>query len=396
MIKWLEQTAALSIFNLRSIRGRAGSALAALLGVAGVVAVLVGVLSIGRGFTRAMTIAGSPDVAIVTRAGSDSEMSSILTQADVDVIAQAPGIARDESGAIVSPELFVVINLPKRSTGTDANVPLRGVGPDAFEVRDEIEIARGREPRWGTHEVVVGAGAAREFEGLELGEALEVGGTEWEVVGEFTADGGVAESEIWTGSAVLQDAYRRGTSYQSVFVELVSPASLQRFEDALTTDPRVNVQVERETDYYREQSMSVQILITTLGYLIAGLMGLAAVFGALNTMYTAVAARTREIATLRALGFSRSPVVVSTLVESTLLAAVGGLLGAFGAYVAFDGYRAATMNWQSFSQVAFAFEVDAVLLSQGILYALLIGLVGGLLPAIRAARLPVATALREL
>jgi putative ABC transport system permease protein len=244
--------------------------------------------------------------------------------------------------------------------------------------------------------VIVGQGAAREFEGLDLGGKLEVGQDEWAIVGMFTENGGISESEIWTDAKVLQPAYRRGNSFQAVYAKLESADSFQDFKDRLTADPRVRVKVVRQSEYYADQSQLVTNLITGLGTLVAGLMGIGAVFGALNTMYTAVSSRTREIATLRALGFRGTPVVISVIVESLFLALVGGALGGGFAYIVFDGFRAATMNFQSFSQIAFAFDVTPGLLVQGIIFAVLIGLVGGLLPAIRAARMPVATALREL
>jgi len=395
LLNWLGQIASLTHFNLKTIWDRTGSTAAALFGIAGVVAVLVAVLSIAQGFRHAMTVSGSPDTAIVLRSGADSEMMSGLGGPTTRIIAEMEGVARGVGGPLASAELFVVINLPKRTTGTDANVPLRGVEPPAFEVRNEMEIVQGRLFQWGRNEVIVGAGAALEFEGLDVGSKLQVGRSEWTVVGIFTANGGIAESEIWTDAAVLQPAYRRGNSFQAVYAKLESPGAFQAFKDRLTTDPRLNVQVVRQPDYYAEQSTMVTNLITGLGTLVAGLMGVGAVFGALNTMYTAVSSRTREIATLRALGFGGTPVVISVLLESLVLSLVGGSLGAGLAYVAFDGFRAATINWQSFSQVAFAFAVTPALLIQGILFAALIGLAGGLFPAIRAARMPVATALRE-
>ncbi|HLE20026.1 MAG TPA: ABC transporter permease [Vicinamibacteria bacterium] len=395
LLNWLGQIASLTHFNLKTIWDRTGSTAAALFGIAGVVAVLVAVLSIAQGFRHAMTVSGSPDTAIVLRSGADSEMMSGLGGPTTRIIAEMEGVARGVGGPLASAELFVVINLPKRNTGTDANVPLRGVEPPAFEVRNEMEIVQGRLFQWGRNEVIVGAGAALEFEGLDVGSKLQVGRNEWTVVGIFTANGGIAESEIWTDAAVLQPAYRRGNSFQAVYAKLESPGAFQAFKDRLTTDPRLNVQVVRQPDYYAEQSTMVTNLITGLGTLVAGLMGVGAVFGALNTMYTAVSSRTREIATLRALGFGGTPVVISVLLESLVLSLVGGSLGAGLAYVAFDGFRAATINWQSFSQVAFAFAVTPALLIQGILFAALIGLAGGLFPAIRAARMPVATALRE-
>jgi len=393
---WLAQVYLVIRFSLQTIPQRLSSSLTAAVGIAGVVAVLVGVLSMAEGFRQTLAMSAAPDNAIVLRSGSNTEMMSGLTSDTAKIIAEAPGIARGENGAKASAELFVVINLPKISTGTDANVPLRGVEPAAFEVRDRIRVIEGRPFQWGLNEVVVGAAAAREFAGLGLGESLQVGPERWPVVGIFTAAGGIAESEIWTDAAVLQPAFRRGNSYQAVFAKLSSRAAFSEFKDALTSDPRVNVKVLREDDYYASQSTVLYSLITGLGFVIGGLMGIGAAFGAVNTMYTTVSARTREIATLRVLGFRSGPVVISVLFESMVLALAGGLAGGALAYLALDGFQAATLNWVSFSQVAFQFAVTPTLLVEGVTYALLIGLLGGLLPAIRAARMPVATALREL
>lgn len=395
-INWFSQVISVTKFGLLSIPQRSGSVAATIIGVAGVVTVLVGVLSIAAGFRHAMAASGSPDAAIVLRSGADSEMVSGLAREHTRVIADAPGIARTPEGPLSSAELFVIINLPKRSTGTDANVPLRGVEPAAFQVRDKLKLEQGRKFEWGKNEVVVGVGAAREFAGLEVGGKVRVGRYEWPVVGIFSAGGGSAESEIWTDATVLQGAYHRGDSFQSVYAKLTSTSAFQPFKDALTTDPRLNVKVVRQTEYYAELSTAVTKLITTLGVLIATLMAVGAVFGALNTMYSSVSARTREIATLRALGFGSGAVVVSVMIESLVLALVGGVAGAGLAYFAFNGFQTATMNWQSFSQVTFAFVVTPELLVQGIVWATLIGLLGGLLPALRAARLPIAAALREL
>ncbi|HSP14197.1 MAG TPA: ABC transporter permease [Thermoanaerobaculia bacterium] len=392
-MNWLAQVFALIEFNLRSLPRRKGSAASAMFGIAGVVAVLVGVLSIGQGFRRTMQSTGAPDAAIVMRSGADSEMMSILSRDDAQIISEAPGVARARGRALVSPELFVVIDLPKRSTHTDANVPMRGVGQQAFDVHP-IRITSGRMFEWGKNEVIAGRGAVNEFSGLDLGSELHLGQNVWKIVGLFESGGGLPESELWTDSAVLGPAYHRGPTFQAVKVKLSSPGSYQEFKDALTSDPRLNVKVQREAEYYAAQSRMIVLLVTGLGSIISGLMAIGAVFGALNTMYTAVAARAREIATLEALGFSSSPIVVSVMVESLLLALIGGVAGALLAWGLFDGYRAATLNWQTFSQVTFAFDVNPRLLVSGILYALLIGFIGGLFPAIRAARLPLATALR--
>ncbi|HEX2122581.1 MAG TPA: ABC transporter permease, partial [Thermoanaerobaculia bacterium] len=394
-MNWFAQVAALISFNLRTLPTRKGSATAAIFGIAGVVAVLVGVLSIGEGFRHAMTVAGSPDTAIVLRGGAATEMTSILLRDDTNIVANAPGVAKADGKPLVSPELFVIVNLPMRDGGSDANVPLRGVESQAFRVHDEIRIVEGRQFRWGSNEVIVGRNALRQFEGVEMGSNLKFGTNYWKVVGIFEAGGSVAESELWTDAAVLSPAYRRGASYQSALVRLASPGNFQQFKDALTADPRLNVKVVRETDYYAEQSRVMRGLITGLAFIVSLLMGLGAIFGALNTMYTAVAARSREIATLEAIGFRGSPVVLSVLAEAVVLALLGGAIGALGAWLAFDGYRAATMNFQSFSQVAFAFEVNSRLIVPAILYALFIGIVGGFFPAMRAVKIPVSMALRE-
>jgi putative ABC transport system permease protein len=395
MQNWLGQIVSITRVAIQTIPQRKGASAAALFGIAGVVAVFTGVLSIGQGFRETMKGSGAPDGVIVLRSGADTEMMSALTREETRIIADAPGLARRANGPMASAELFVIIDLPKRATGTDANVPLRGVESAAFEVRDEIQIVEGRRFEPGRNEVIAGMGAAREFQGLELGSVLQVGVVEWTVVGFFTANGGLAESEIWTDAAVLQPAYRRGDTFQAVHVRLESVEAFDQFSEALANDPRLNVKAVRQEEFYLEQSQLLSNLITRLGFVIAGLMGLGAIFGALNTMYTAVSSRTREIATLRALGFGRMPVIISVLAEALLLGLAGGVIGGGLVYLLFDGYRAATMNFQSFSQVAFAFAVTPQLLLAGIFYAVLIGMIGGLFPAIRAARMPVATALRE-
>ena len=394
-LNWISQIFSIALFNLRTLPQRLGSSATAVFGIAGVVAVMVSVLSIAEGILQTMQNSASPENVVVLRSGASSEMMSWVLGDDARVIAEAPGLARSEEGALASPELFVIIPLKKKSTGTDANVPLRGVTRTAPLVRDRFRLVEGRMFEWGRNEVVVGRGAQLEFQGLEIGSSIPVGKEGWPVVGVFEAGGGLAETEIWVDALVLQPAYQRGNSYQAVYAKLESPGAFQEFKDALTSDPRLTVSAVREADYFAEQSAVLYNLITGLGTLIAVIMGLGAVFGALNTMYTAVSARAREIATLRALGFRSGPVVVSVLSESLLLALVGGSIGAVLAWLAFDGFRAATLNWSSFSQVAFAFDVSPSLLVRGVVFACLIGLIGGLFPAVRAARQPVSAALRE-
>jgi putative ABC transport system permease protein len=343
-----------------------------------------------------MMASGSDDKAVILRSGADSEMVSGLDHETTQAIADTPGVARGAAGPLSSPELYVMINVPKRGTGTDANVTLRGVDPAALEVRGNIKILAGRTNQWGRNEVIAGVGAAQEFGGLEVGGTIKVGPSDWPVVGIFSAGGGSAESEIWTDGKLLQAAFNRGDTYQSVYVKLNSAGAYEPFTNSLMSNPRVNVKVARESEYFAAHSKTLTGLINTLGFWIAFLMALGAVFGALNTMYSAVAARTREIATLRALGFGGGAIVVSLMLESVALALAGGCLGGGVAWLAFDNFHTSTMNWQSFSQVAFAFRVTPGLLLEGMTLAAAIGLVGGLFPAIRAARLPIAAALREL
>jgi putative ABC transport system permease protein len=395
-VNGLKQTLAVTWLNLRTVPQRLGSSVVAIVGIAGVVVVLVAVLSIAEGFVAAMRDAGSPSRAIVMRSGADAEMTSGMSGPETDVIKQAPGIVRDGQQLAASAELFVITDLPKISTGTSANVPLRGIEPSAFFVRDGASIIDGRMFQFGTNEVIVGRAASKQFAGLTVGSTVTSGQVSWKVVGLFEADGGVAETEIWCDARTLQGAYRRGNSYQSVLVRLDSPQSFDAFKDWLTTNPQVSVSVRRETDYYAAQSTTLSTLVRTIGFGIAGLMAVGAIFGAILTMYTAVATRAREIATLRALGFDAPAVLVSVLAESMLLAALGGLIGGLAAYAGFNGYQTSTMNFQTFSQVAFAFRVTPALLGLGLIWSLAMGLIGGVMPALRAARLPIATALREL
>jgi putative ABC transport system permease protein len=395
-MNWLAQTVAITGVTLRSIGQRLGSSVVAVIGIAGVVVVFTAVLSVAEGFKAAMVGTGDPRRVIVLRSGSDTEMTSGLGGDDANLIRDAPGIGRSSEGPNASPELFVIVGHPLKRSGTDANVPLRGVTAAALRVRPELKIVEGRMLEFGTNEVIVGRAASRQYSNLDVGTTVRWGEGTWRVVGIFDAAGSVAESEIWSDARVLQPAYRRGNSYQSVLVLLESPDAFQTLKDALTADQRLNVTAIREREYFAQQSQVLQTIIRTIGFGIAALMGLGAVFGAVNTMYSAVSARTREIATLRALGFGRSPVVVSVLIEAVVLSVIGGVIGGGLAWLVFDGYQTATMNWQSFSQVAFAFAVTPELLMQGLGYAVLMGMIGGLFPAIRAARLPVVTGLREL
>ena len=396
MFNWIAQTIAVTGVSLRTIPQRLGSTGVAIVGFAGVVIVFVSVLSIAAGFTAAMRGSGSPTRAIVMRTGADSEMTSGIAGPEADIIKQAPGMRRDGQVALASSELYVIIDVPKKSTNTGANVPMRGIEPATLKVRDDVSLVEGRMFEFGTNEVIVGRGANGQFAGLDVGSEIRSGQNSWKVVGMFEANGGVAETEVWCDSRVLQGAYRRGNSYQTVLARLDSSDSFNSFRDWLTSNPQLNVQVRRETEYYAQQSVALNRLINGVGFAIAILMGIGAVFGAILTMYTSVSTRSREIATLRALGFNATSVVVSVLVEAVTLGAIGGAIGGLAAYLAFNGYQTSTMNFQTFSQVAFAFRVTPQLLVTGLVYSLVMGFFGGLFPAVRAARLPIPSALREL
>jgi len=397
-MNWLKQTIAVMSVNLRTIPSRLGSSAVAIIGIAGVVIVFVSVLSIAAGFAAAMTGSGSADRALILRTGADTELTSGIDGPQIRIIKEAPGVRKEGDGASASAELYVIIDLPKKAIpDSPANVPMRGIEPLGLKVREEVSLIEGRPFQFGTNEVIVGKGAQNQFVGLNVGDTVVSGQNRWTVVGVFQARGGLAETEIWCDVQTLQSVYRRVNSFNSVLMNLESSDSFDTLRNWLESNPQTkNVTVRRESDYYAKQGETMSRLINTLGFGVATLMAVGAVFGAILTMYTAVASRSREIATLRALGFNTLSVVVSVLVESLVLGAIGGVIGAIGAYLAFDGFETSTMNFQSFSQVAFAFRVTPQLFATGLAYALAIGLLGGLLPAIRAARLPISRALREL
>jgi putative ABC transport system permease protein len=384
-------------YNLRSALARWPSALVSVLGIAGTVGVFVAMLAMARGFQSTLIASGSEGNAMILRSGADSEMVSAITLDEVRVIGDAPEVARDSGGApLVSPEVVVVAAFQLASSGTDANVQVRGVSPAALDVRPTVRVSEGRFFRPGLAELAVGRNAAAIYRGLKLGDAVDFGGQTWQVVGIMDAGGSAFDSELWCDAAVLNQVFDRPENiYQSVTARLVATDGFTAFKDRLTSDPRLTVQVERETAYYARQSRVVTTLIRVLGFLVAAVMAVGAVFGALNTMYSAVAARSREIATMRALGFSGGSIVLSFVVESLLIAAVGGALGCL-AVLPLNGFTTGTINWQTFSHLAFAFRVTPSLMLAGLAFALLMGFVGGVFPALRAARMSVARALREL
>jgi putative ABC transport system permease protein len=384
------------IYNMRSVKARWTSAVVAVLGIAGTVGVFVAMLSLARGFKATLVHSGSAGNAMVRRAGSTSEMDSVIQLEQEKILEDAPGVARSGDGPLVSPEVVVIAPFPMKSTGTDANVQIRGVTPKAPLVHENVKIISGRFFQPGLNELVVGKNAMHSYSGLELGNTVRFGGGQWKIVGVFDAGGTAVDSEVWCDLSILNQVYHRPTNiFSSLAVHLTSPDALGIFKDALTADPRLTLLVEREVEYYDKQSRVLTTLITVLGSIVAAVMGIGAVFGALNTMYSAVAERSREIATIRALGFGAGAVVLSFVVEALLISFVGGALGCV-AVLPLNGLTTGAMNWQTFSHLAFAFRVTPVLLAGGIVFALAMGLVGGLPPAIRAARRPVAAALRAL
>lgn len=395
-MKLLNQAVAVTALNIRNLPQRLGGSVVAVVGVAAVVLVFAAVLSMAAGFERTMLAAGTEDTAIVMRSGSTAELNSGLSNEQALIVANAPGVMRDGDNAVASFELYVVVDLRKKSTNDDANAPLRGVQAGAYDIRSNVKIVEGRSFEEGKNELLVGRAAQSQFAGLEIGDDIRFGQTTWTVVGVFEAGGSVSESELWTDLRVLQSMYRRGTSVQSVRVRLESPESITELTEALADDPRIDADVMTEKDYYSSQAAPLSQFIRIVGYPLTVLMAIGAVFGALNSMYASVSVRGKEIATLRALGFGPFSVLVSTIIESTLLSLVGGLLGGAVAFVVFNGFQVSTLNGASFSQVVFDFAVTPNLLMQGLIAALIIGLLGGFFPALRAARLPVAQALREL
>ena len=383
-------------YNLRSAGARWTSSLVAVLGIAGTVGVFVAMLALARGFKATMTSSGLADNAIVQRAGADSEMTSIMTMDDVRVIEDAPQVARDGNVPLVSPEVVVMAALPLRQTGTDANVSVRGVQPRALQVHRQVRLVEGRFLTPGIAEAIVGRGAQKAYAGLDLGATVKIGAGTWTIVGIFDGQGTAFDSEVWADGNVLDGFYKRPTNiFQSVTARLRSPDELPAFKALLDGDPRVKITATQERAYYEKQSVLVTTLISVLGTLVAVVMGLGAVFGALNTMYSAVSERSREIAVLRAIGFGGGAIVLAFLVESLAIALVGGAIGCLAA-LPVNGLTTGTMNWQTFSHLAFAFRVTPDLLALGMLFALAMGAVGGLPPAIRAARANVARTLRAL
>jgi putative ABC transport system permease protein len=383
-------------YNIRSAMQRWTSSLVAIIGIAGTVAVFIAMLALARGFKATLVSSGLPQNAIVQQSGADSEMTSVIAIDALRVVEDAPQVARRGTEPLVSAEVVVIANLPLRGGTGDANVQMRGVSERVLAVRDNVRVTQGRFLRPGLYEIVAGTNAASAYAGLDLGASVRIGAGTWHVVGIFDANGSAFDSEIWADATVVNGAYQRPPGvFQSVTTRLRSADDFPAFKAMLERDPRARLQAVREADYYEAQSHTVTTLITVLGGLVAVVMGLGAVLGALNTMYSAVAERSREIAVLRALGFGGGSVVMAFVVESMWIALIGGVLGCLLA-LPVNGITTGTMNWQTFSHLAFAFRITPDLLGLGLAFAVLMGLVGGVPPAIRAARANVSRTLRSL
>jgi putative ABC transport system permease protein len=389
----LLQIAAVTVMNLKSLRQRLWLSLSTIVAVALVVMVLLAFLAMANGFQHTIASSGAPDVAVILRGGSQSEVNSVLSRDQVRLVEEGPGIARTADGKpLASAELYLVVDGLKRASGTKANLPLRGIGPEGASVRKGIRITAGRLFARGTNEIVVGKALGREFAGFDLGATVPIGSARWTVVGIFEADGSVFESEIWADLPVVQSLFKRDNAFQTIRARLENVAALPTLKRYVDDDPRLKLDVKSETEYFAEQASRTTDLIQKLGWPLAIAMAFGALAGALNTMYSSVAARAVEIATLRAIGFGGFPAFVGTLVESLLLASIGGLVGAVATLLIFNGLSASTLG-ASFTQVVFSFQLTPALAAEGIILALLVGLIGGLFPALRAARLPIVAGL---
>jgi putative ABC transport system permease protein len=394
----MTQVVQITLMNLRNIPQRLGASLVVIIGIGGVVGVLVSILAMSEGFRHTLASTGRSHRVIMLRSGSDTELSSGLPREQAILLGNLSGVARDAGGRpLASAELMVMVDLPRIGETNPNNVPFRGVQPVAFAIRDELRIVAGRRFERGVREVIVGGKASRQFAGLTVGSKIGFRDSDWTVVGIFESGGDVHESEIWADAEVAMSALRR-PGYQSVTAVLAdrSAAGFRALEATIGRDPRFSIKVLREPEYYARQAKILSDLINVLGYTVAAFMAIGAMFGALNCMYSAVASRQVEIATLRAIGFGGLPMVISVMIEALLLALLGGVVGGALAYLYCDGASLSTLNFGTFSQVAFDLRVTPTLLVQGLVWALSIGVAGGLLPAVRAARLPVTLALRAL
>lgn len=390
MSSFLSQTFAVINMNFRSLPRRIWMSLAMILASAVVVAILLAFLAMAKGFEVTLNSAGVDDVAIFLREGSAAELNSVISRDQLAIIETAPGIIKDADGPILSAELYVIVDGLKKTTQTEANIPLRGIDLRGIKMRDGFNLVDGRMFTPGTDEMIVGQGILNEFDGFNLGSEVRFGKYRWQVVGVFTTGGNVFESELWADTKVIQNLYKRGSSVQTIRAKLASEQSLEQLKQFISNDARLNIDVQTETDYFAVQSKNLNYM-AIFGKVISAIMALGALAGALNTMYTSVADRAKEIATLRTIGFSNTATFVGTVTEALALSALGGLLGSLMAYLIFDGMNTSTLGG-SFTQVVFSFRFTSELIIQGILMALSIGFISGVFPAWRAIRMPLLVA----
>ena len=392
----MKQILAITGMNIRTILQRSGASIVIIIGIAGSVAVMVSLLAMAEGLSKTIASTGQADRALIFREGSNSEMSSGIAMTDLAIIENTQGIKKSEDGPMIAAEIFTIIDLKKKGAVDTSNLPLRGVQEMSFKIRPELKIIEGENFFPGRGEVIVGKGAANEYEGLELGNKIKIRDSEWTVVGIFSTGGDVHESEIWADLAVTQGAFRRGASASIAIVQMEENASITDLGATLELDPRLDLKVQGEADFYEEQSSGASSVIQVFGYAVAVIMAIGAVFAALNTMYSAVSTRLVEIGTLRAVGFHGSSVLFALMIESMFLALLGGLLGAGLSYLIFNGYTVSTLASVSFTQTAFDFAVTGEIIGQGLILALIVGFLGGLLPARRAATQDITEALRAI
>ena len=393
MTRQFSQISAVTWVALSTLPRRLGLSLATVGSIGIVVAVLLGFQAMGNGFQETVKGSGSDSVAVITRSGSQSELNSVIDREQVNLISDAPGIAQANGRPLVSAELYVIVDAIKKASNTEANMPLRGIATEGAMVRENVKIVAGRMFEPGTTEVVVGAGVDSEFSGFELGRTVRLGTGTWTVVGIFSAEGTVFDSELWADARIVQSQFNRGSAFQTVRAQLETPGDVSAIEAFIENDPRLRLDVATEKDYFSEQSSGTVTLINFIANPVSVIMALGALAGALNTMYTSVAARARDIATMRAIGYGSFSTFIGTMSESLVLSLIGGLLGSVAAYLFFDGITASTLGG-SFTQVVFAFELSPALILNGAVMALVIGFIGGFFPAWRAARLPVSLAFK--
>lgn len=392
----IKQTFSILLVNLRSIPARLTQTLVIVIGIGGVVAVLVSLLSMARGFESTLRATGQDDRAIVLRAGSTSEINGSLSIEQYGVIRDLAGVASSNSIKLAAMETFVTVNLPQRDNNADSSVPMRGISAESFLVRPEVKMVSGRNIEFGKYELIAGASAARQISGIDLNSNVKIRGIDWTVVGIFSASGGAFDSEFWVDQKLLAAAWNRGKTFSSMLVQLKSPNQFYEFETLVSSDKRLTAHALRESEFYAAQSKNTTGLITGIGLLIAVIMSIGAVFAALNSMYAAVSSRAPEIATLRALGFRRTPILFSVLIESAFVGAIGAVFGGLLVYYTLNdaGISTAAATSSTFTQIAFNFMVTPELLGTGVILAIGLGLIGGLFPALHAVRRPIIEGLR--